>query len=61
MSKKSDVVALMSLVIYSEEEAQRLRAPDVVIRCLRIAATELARTVKPPSKPAAESENSQMH
>jgi len=42
----ADVVALARLVRYSEEEAQRLGMPGVVVECLRMAGIELINTIE---------------
>ena len=46
VTMKSDVVALARLIRYSEEEALRLRAPGVVVECLRMAGIELINTIE---------------
>ena len=42
---KDEFVALALLIRYSEEEAQRLGAPSVVVECLRMASVELRNTI----------------
>jgi hypothetical protein len=42
----ADVVALVRLIRYSEEEALRLGVPGVVVECLRMAGIELANTIE---------------
>ena len=41
MTDQSDVTALEQMLHYATEEAQRLRVPILVVRCLRIAVHEL--------------------
>src|SRR5882724_4094440 len=41
MTDRSDVTALEHMLNYATEEAQRLRVPTLVVRCLRIAVHEL--------------------
>lgn len=43
MSDRSEIAALEHLINYVSGEAQRLRAPGLVLQCLRLAADELAR------------------
>ena len=45
MNGKSDMAALARLIRYSEEEAQRLGVPGVVIECLRMASIELTNAI----------------
>lgn len=44
MADRSDVTALEQMLHYATEEAQRLRVPTVVVRCLRMAVHELTQT-----------------
>jgi hypothetical protein len=44
MTDRSDVTALEQMLHYATEEAQRLRVPTVVVRCLRLAVHELTQT-----------------
>jgi hypothetical protein len=41
MTDRADVTALEQMLHYAAEEAQRLRVPTVVVRCLRLAVQEL--------------------
>jgi len=52
---KDDVVALVHLIRYSEEEAQRLGLPGLVVECLRMAAIELSDAIEEERAGAAES------
>jgi hypothetical protein len=44
MTDQSDVAALEHMLNYATEEAQRLRVPTVVVRCLRMAVHELTQS-----------------
>jgi hypothetical protein len=44
MTDRSDVTALEQMLHYATEEAQRLRVPTVVVRCLRMAVHELTQS-----------------
>jgi len=44
MTDQSDVTALEHMLHYATEEAQRLRVPTLVVRCLRIAVHELTQS-----------------
>jgi hypothetical protein len=44
MTDRSDVIALEQMLNYATEEAQRLRVPTLVVRCLRIAVQELTQS-----------------
>lgn len=46
MTTKTDVIALVRLIRYSEEEALRLGVPGVVVECLRMAGIELTNTIE---------------
>jgi hypothetical protein len=50
-----DVVALAHLIRYSEEEAQRLGLPGLVVECLRMAAIELCDAIEEERADAADS------
>jgi hypothetical protein len=45
MATDEDIAALINLIRYSEDEAVRLRVQEVVVRCLRMAAMEMASAI----------------
>jgi hypothetical protein len=59
MTDRSDLTALEQMLHYATQEAQRLRVPTVVVRCLRLAADELAQS--DPSAPTSRQTHPSMH